>query len=201
MKKSYWSAAVVLLVLGGAAIAFLSRPAEIHALVAERHELPAPEQARNIFASLHGNIYRAFDYSNESDIYDALSKSVAGHLLDKIYNEIYQSLIMREEGGAVSKVRSVKVLSSALLNQPPGPDELTFRIKATWEVSSSIRHITHTHDRTNQYEGIYTVGLIDGSWRIVEDRILRQRRTAEDWQPVTEGSGAVSMTGKAEPNS
>lgn len=192
MKKSYWIIAVLSIILSGVAVALWNKPPEITALLADNHELPAPEQAKDIFATLHGNIYRAFDYSTESDIYDALSKSVAGHLLDKIYNEIYQSLILREEGGAVSKVREVKMLSSTLLEDAAATDAIDFRVKAIWEVSSSIRHLTHTHDRTNQYEGIYTVGLVDGGWRIVDDRILRQRRTAEEWQPVGDGSTTSS---------
>ena len=65
-------------------------------------------KALGIFATLHSNIYRAFDFNNESDIYDVLSKSVDGPLLDKVYTEIYQSLIAREQGGAVARIKSVK---------------------------------------------------------------------------------------------
>ncbi|MBD3320640.1 MAG: hypothetical protein GF350_06055, partial [Chitinivibrionales bacterium] len=51
--------------------------------------MPSPGEARALFASLHRNIYRAFDYSTESEIYDALSKSVDGDLLTGIYTEVY----------------------------------------------------------------------------------------------------------------
>ena len=66
---------------------------------------PSDEEAQRIFEALHRNIYRAFDYETESDIYDALAESVDGYLLDQIYNEVYQSLILRDQGGAVCSIR------------------------------------------------------------------------------------------------
>lgn len=191
MKKSLLVIASLFAVgTGGAAIVFLDKPPEIRAQLASETEMPPPEQAKAIFADLHGNIYRAFEYSSESDIYDALSQSVDGQLLNEIYNEIYQSLIFRDEGGAVSKIRSVDILESQLLDAPADREALQYRVKSTWEVNSSVWHLTHTHARTNQYQGIYTVGRVDGHWKIVDDRILRQRRVAEDWTPVEENGGA-----------
>lgn len=167
----------------------LGNPAEIRTLLASGKELPSPQQSGEIFVSLHRNIYRAFDYSNESDIYDALSKSVAGPMLDKIYGEVYQSLLLRDEGGVVSQVRAVNILSSTLLSAEQEGDDPQFRIRATWEVDSAVRHLTHTHTRKSQYEGIYSVGQVNGGWRIIDDQILRERRVAEDWRPyATESS-------------
>ena len=68
---------------------------------------PDEEEARFIFEGLHRNIYRAFDYDSESEVYDALAQSVASGLIDSVYNEVYQSLIMREAEGAVCDVRAV----------------------------------------------------------------------------------------------
>ena len=45
----------------------------------------SPNEAQAIFASLHKNTYRAFDYRDESEIYDALAKSVDGRLWRDLY--------------------------------------------------------------------------------------------------------------------
>lgn len=65
--------------------------------------LPGEQEAVDLFTALHRNVYRAFDYKTESDIYDVLAQSVDGDLLDQVYNEVYQSLILRDQGGAVAR--------------------------------------------------------------------------------------------------
>ena len=57
-----------------------------------RERIPQESEAITIFETLHQNIYRAFDYTSQSDIYDALAQSVDGPLLDRMYTDIYQSL-------------------------------------------------------------------------------------------------------------
>jgi hypothetical protein len=71
-------------------------------------QLPTSDQAEELFVPLHGNIYRAFDYVNESDIYDALERSVEGELLQELYRTIFKSLVMEEAQGAVSRVIAVR---------------------------------------------------------------------------------------------
>lgn len=133
-------------------------------------------EARQVFADLHRNIYRAFDRDNESAIYDALSDSVDGRLLDRIYAEVYEALVMRDQGGALAKVHEVEVLDSRLLGGlPEDSDDTRFQVRATWEVTSSLVHEGHEHVRVIEYEGIYTVALREEGWRIVDDRILSQR--------------------------
>jgi len=44
--------------------------------------LPAEPEARALFESLHRNIYRAFDYPDEGQVYDALARSLAPELID-----------------------------------------------------------------------------------------------------------------------
>ncbi|RLS25558.1 MAG: hypothetical protein DWH74_01100, partial [Planctomycetota bacterium] len=41
--------------------------------------------AQTIFETLHGNMYRAFDYDDERTTYDALARSVSGALLEETY--------------------------------------------------------------------------------------------------------------------
>ncbi len=71
------------------------------------------EKSREAVAeSLLRNVYRAFDYHSESDIYDALARSVHGDLLADLYLKIKQGLIMQEQGGAVARVQEVKVVKA-----------------------------------------------------------------------------------------
>ena len=138
---------------------------------------PADEaEATAIFAGLHRGIYRAFDHDDEGAIYDALSESVDGRLLDRIYAEVYEALVMRDQGGGLSKDHEVEILESRVLEPgPPLDGRPGFRIRATWEVMSSLVHEGHEHVRVTEYEGVYTVARGEDGWRIVDDKILSQR--------------------------
>jgi hypothetical protein len=138
--------------------------------------LPDAAQAVAIFQPLHANIYRAFDYVSESEVYDALARSVEGNLLDSIYNEIYQGLIMQEEGGAVSEVQSVRPLVTDVESIAPladGRPGLT--VRARWQVEGAVFHWGHSHHRTNEYEARYVVAHGEQGWRIRAQEILAQR--------------------------
>ena len=73
-----------------------------------RWEFPVPfvgpppvsaAEADAIFGALHRNIFRAFDYREENDIYEALARSVDGGLLVDLYLQIRRGLEMRTQGG------------------------------------------------------------------------------------------------------
>lgn len=141
---------------------------------------PPDREAALIFEDLLRNIYRAFDYDSESAIYDTLERSVAPGILDGIYNQIYGGLILRDEGGAVSKPRAVSVEEVAII--PPGDGgSAAFRVRARWLVQGSVTHLGHTHIRTNRHEALYdVVPGGDGSWRIGGSEILSQTKTGDD---------------------
>jgi len=150
---------------------------------------PSDEERLAIFETLHRNIYRAFDYTDEGAVYDALSQSVGGGMLESIYNDVYQSLIIREEEDALSKVVRVDMQGMKLLPIEGDADmagELPYRVQCKWEVDGLVSHFGHTHARTNAFEAVYTVVAIGNNWRIVDAEILQQRRiddgsqTAED---------------------
>ncbi len=149
---------------------------------------PVPEaDALAAFTPLHANIYRAFDYTRESDIYDALARSVDGPLLDAIYNDVYRGLVMQEEGGALARVRSVTPLSTSVL--PTSTVPRGFDISARWRVEGVVYHWGHSHTRINEYAAEYAVAPRPGGWRIVAARPLEQRRietiSSDPAQPST----------------
>jgi hypothetical protein len=141
--------------------------------------LPDAAQAIAIFQPLHANIYRAFDYVAEGEIYDALARSVEGNLLDATYNEIYQSLIMQEEGGAVSEVQAVRPLETDVERIGPLDDGRPgITVRSRWQVEGAVFHWGHSHHRTNEYEARYVIAHGDNGWRIRGQEILAQRLVA-----------------------
>ena len=81
------------------------------------------EDATQVFAQLHKNMFRAFDYQDESDVYDALSKSVDGELLRQLYLDINQSLKVKEQGGAIARVNEVNLLEGQKSSSSINPDD------------------------------------------------------------------------------
>lgn len=152
-------------------------------------KLPGEQEAVEVFSSLHRNVYRAFDYKTESDVYDVLAQSVAGDLLDQVYNEVYQSLIMRDQGGAVARVQSVDVLKTEVLSSGILPDssEAAFRVRSRWQVHGIVYHWGHVHARTNEYEAVYTIAQRGSSWKITGVEVLEQHRVVLEGDDPSEG--------------
>lgn len=136
------------------------------------------EQAEAIFASLHKNSYRAFDYRSEDDIYDALAKSTDGELLQDLYLQIRRGLEMQEQGGAVSRIREVKLLDGRQEPLPAGRQDSDrgFAYRCRWNVNGTVEHWGHIHARTNQYEAIFAVRPRDNAWKITDMELLDEKR-------------------------
>ena len=77
------------------------------------------EQAVQVFTQLHKNMFRAFDYNQETDVYDALANSVDGELLRRLYLDVNRSLQIKEQGGAAARV------NDCLLYTSPSPRDAT----------------------------------------------------------------------------
>ena len=70
------------------------------------------EDAVAVLNSLLGNIYRAFDFREEEDVYDRLAISVYGNLLSEIYLQNRRSLVVTQAGGAQARVKEVEILEA-----------------------------------------------------------------------------------------
>lgn len=138
------------------------------------------DEATKTFEALHANLYRAFDYEDERSVYDALARSVSGELLEETYLSVRRALVMEEEGGAMSRVVAVRPISTRIDSQ--GEVELAdrrvqaFVVSATWRVDGRVTHWGHAHDRTNEYDGRFTVCAEADGWRIHDAEITRQER-------------------------
>ena len=166
-------AAVALLALtGGAALPFA-----FGTLTLGSASTLDPHDALRIFESLHRNVYRAFDYSNESDVYDTLAASVDGPQLDAIYERVYRGLILRDEGGAVCKIRSVDIVDARLVDVGArgawaAGDRAAFRVDCRWTVDGVVRHWGHAHERTKEFHAVYTIAPRERAWKIVDSALL-----------------------------
>jgi len=131
------------------------------------------EDAGAIVTALLENIYRAFDYRDESVIYDTLDRSVSGDLLTKIYLETRRSLEIENQGGARAKVQEIEMLESS---HEPLDEGHGFESRSTWTVAGSVGHWGHIHRRTNQYEARVVVEAIDGVWKVTDLDLLQEER-------------------------
>ncbi|MEH6616342.1 MAG: hypothetical protein V7699_00735 [Porticoccus sp.] len=155
-----YSALVSLLLVG--ALFVLGRP------------LAPPDEATEIVVKdLLRNVYQAFDYREESDIYDTLERSVGGDLLTDIYLETRRSLELASQGGARAKVKSVELQDIEIL---PADEPAAFLANAIWNVNGSVGHWGHVHTRSNQYQAELLIQAIDGRWKLIAMNVQQQRR-------------------------
>ena len=113
-------------------------------------------------------MFRAFDYHKESDVYDALAKSVDGELLRKLYLDINQSLKVKEQGGAIARVNEVNLLEGQETETSIHPGDFTpeFGYRCKWNLIGTIEHWGHIHERENKYDATFKVQLRDDAWKI-----------------------------------
>jgi hypothetical protein len=135
------------------------------------------DEAQAVFAQLHKNMFRAFDYRDESDVYDALAKSVDGELLRRLYLDINRSLKIKEQGGAVARINEVNLLEG----QPQPNEDLptnvpAFGYRCEWNLIGTIEHWGHIHQRTNQYDAMFRVELKDDAWKITQMQTLDEQQ-------------------------
>ena len=134
----------------------------------------ADEEATSVLQSLLGNVYRAFDFREEEDVYDKLAHSVSGDLLAEVYLQNRKSLQIQRAGGAQAKVKEVEVLDVSA--SPNVERSFAYDLTARWSALGTVGHWGHVHTRKNVYDGVITVDVIDGVWKITELDLLEEKR-------------------------
>ena len=171
------AAVVVAIVLGGSAFAW-------HTGAAPRAgDTPQPlvteTQATDIMLAVHESLYRAFDYTAESDIYDRLELALAGDLLGELYEQIRLSLLQAEDEMKIGVVTRLEPLDTTItLVDAAGPNAIGrgFDALHRWRVDGTVYHWGHSHTRSHEYEAAYRVAYTDGGWRITEHELRSQQR-------------------------
>jgi hypothetical protein len=136
-------------------------------------EMP-PEQAQDLLQVLLKNVYRAFDFRDEDDVYDKLAFSVSGDLLSDIYLQNRKSFSIKKAGGAQAKIKSVEIEAATAERLDDRP--LAYAIKGRWAAQGTVGHWGHVHTRRNRYDAIVTVEAVDETWKITDLEILEEQR-------------------------
>ena len=134
------------------------------------------EATDEIFAQLHKNVFRAFDYHREEAIYDALANSVDGEQLRKLYIDVRESLRIAEQGGAVAKIEEVNLIEGERVDPVGELDSQGFGYRCQWNLVGTIEHWGHGHQRINTYDAVFDVQLKDNAWKITAMQIQDQKQ-------------------------
>ncbi|MBL9146011.1 MAG: hypothetical protein JNM99_20185 [Verrucomicrobiaceae bacterium] len=134
-------------------------------------EVKTTEEGSRIVQPLLRNVYRAFDYRTESDIYDRLDRSVHGELLRTLYLQTVQALTLDGSEGARVHVTD---LSVDIDKVSPAPDG--FIAEGEWTALGTVGHWGHQHQRVNRYKAKLTVQPIESEWKITGLEVLEERR-------------------------
>lgn len=134
--------------------------------------ISTPQAAAEIVSPLLKNIYRAFDHSQEAQIYDMLARSVDGELLRKLYLDTIEALTIEGREGARSKVSELDVHLEAV----QASQDLSFVTEGQWTALGSVGHWGHNHTRVNRYKARLTVRPVAGEWKISGLEVLELRR-------------------------
>ena len=132
-----------------------------------------PQKADNVFSVLHNNLFRSFEFSDEGQIYDGLSKSVDGKLLRELYLQLNDSLRIEEQGGAAANITDVNLIDGELRANEKyfSTVEPGFVYRCQWDLIGTIEHWGHVHERTNHYDATFDIQAIDNEWKITSMKL------------------------------
>jgi hypothetical protein len=131
------------------------------------------EETKEVVSGLLKNIYAAFEFHQDGDVYDALAAGVTGDLLRQLYLQIKRWLLMAEQGGALSRVKQLKVISA---QRQAGASQTEFRCRCRWRVLGTVEHWGHIHTREKEYDAQLTIQWKDGTFKISGVQVLSENR-------------------------
>ena len=129
-------------------------------------------EASSLVSHLLKNTYRAFDFREESDVYDKLAISNDANLLADLYIQTKKSMVIESQGGIQVKVKDVEVMEVEEVSS----DDEGISFKCKWLVKGDVGHWGHIHRRTNQYEAILNVKPDNGVWKLYDIDIIEEVR-------------------------
>jgi hypothetical protein len=132
------------------------------------------EDGHVVLDSLMKNVYRAFDFRDEEDVYDKLAICVSGELLAELYLQQRRSLVVEQAGGAQAKVKEVAIEEVAVSKSTKHVGALDLR--AQWTALGQVGHWGHVHSRQNRYDAIVTIKPMAGAWKIIGLELIEEKR-------------------------
>jgi hypothetical protein len=154
-----------------AAMALLLPATLVLFIIAQQRPMNS-QVAESLVADLLHNIYRAFDFRQDEQIYDVLAQSVSGDLLTRIYLETKQGLVLQNQGGARAKVKDIELHEIAMVDYQRG----ALTVNADWTVNGAVGHWGHIHQRANRYRALLTLAPEDGRWTLQAIEVLQEER-------------------------
>jgi len=137
----------------------------------KKESFSSPE-ATVLIEQLLKNTYRAFDFREDSDIYDKLAVSSEGDLLSEIYLQTKKSMVIENQGGIRAKVNDVQVVDVEEVKSVDDGRSYNCR----WLVSGTVGHWGHIHTRTNKYLAVINIRPVEGVWKMVGLDIIEEVR-------------------------
>lgn len=129
-------------------------------------------EANRLISQLLKNTYRAFDFREESDIYDKLAVSNDGELLSEVYIQTKKGMVLENQGGIQVKVKEVELLEvDEIITEKEG---LAYNVR--WIVKGDVGHWGHIHRRTNQYSAILNIKAVARVWKLSGIEIIEEKR-------------------------
>lgn len=158
--------------------------------------LLSDDDAQRVLRTLHESMYRAFDYTAESDIYDRLAFALQGELLGELYEQIRLSLLQAEEEmkvGVVTGLQPIETSIAAIDLASETPEGLGFDATHRWRVDGTVYHWGHSHTRAHIYEARYRVTHTPDGWRFTDHQLLSQQRIDPSDGSVIEDAGSIQQ--------
>ncbi len=132
------------------------------------------EEFINNLKELHGNIYKAFDYSEDNEIYNCLAYSFMGEELEEQFFVFLRTIREFEAQGYRNYIQ--KIDYEKIIIEKRRKKYIKVYIK--WRVFGLVKHLLHEHNRINTYEAIYKLKKcrVDKDWKVVRTQILSGER-------------------------
>jgi hypothetical protein len=171
------------LLLAGAAVLLV--PYGTVAVANPFYEPHAPRgvEARRVATRVLSDTYHAFNLTDEDRLYDTLSETVMGDLVDEIYLDSRRRLTAGTREGTQVTVREVGVLE---IGEPLGGSATDQGVSydCRWKVVARMQHLQHVHHRHNIYTGVLTLRPEDGRWKISGVELQSEDRVVAPWRPT-----------------
>ena len=107
-------------------------------------------------------------------MYDALTHSVSGPLLEELFLKVQNGQSMQEQGGAVAREKKVTVTK---ITPVPEASTQSVAVDCTWRVAGTVEHWGHIHTRENEYSArIHVATALPARGRITHFEVTDEKR-------------------------
>jgi hypothetical protein len=181
---------IIILLTSGAMFSWVLSPTFAVPRPASMLAVMEDEQASMLLQALLKNIYRAFSFSQEQDVYDKLALTVSDRLREDIYLQHRQTFAIQKTGGTQARIRRLEV--QAAKARPVSAKPLAYEIHGQWSALGTVSHWGYLYKRENTYDARITVGAEEGVWKVTGLELLeQQQRSGPELQPAAGAAGKL----------